>query len=155
MLSPRPSFFLSGAERLENRLWCQRQTTNCRAGRIAHSAGDGGRSGYRGRLADTDHSTLGLLLDVDFDLRDVGHAGEQIPLHVRIYHLTRVPVEDAVLVQSEVQRTDHSAIALALRSQLVDEKTAVLHHEHPLHLNDACLHIDRNLCELDATGARG
>ena len=79
---------------------------------------------------------------MDFDLRDVGHAGQQIPLHIRIHHLARVPVEDAVLVQREVQRTDHSAIALAFRGQLVDEKTAVLHHEDSLHLHDAGLHID-------------
>src|SRR5262249_15871904 len=116
---------------------------------------DGGRGGYRGRLADTDHAALRLLLDVNVDLRDVRHAREQIPLHVGIHHLARVPVEDAVLVQSEVQRTDHSSVALALGSQLADEETAVLHHEHSLHLHDTCLQIDRNLCELDATGTRG
>ena len=94
-----------------------------------------------------------LIHQHDVDLRNVGHPGEQIHLHVRIHHLAGVPIEDAILEQREVQRADDAAVDLAFGEQLVDDQPAVLHGEDPLDLDDAGFDVDVHFGELHAARA--
>ena len=84
------------------------------ADRVPHRERDRRRGRHRRRLADADDAALRLVLQADVDLRDVRHAGEQVPLHVRVDHLAGVAIEDAILEQREVQRADDAAVDLAL-----------------------------------------
>ena len=73
-----------------------------------------------------------MFVQHDVDLRHVGHAGQQVPLHVRVHHLAGDAVEDAILEQREVERADDAAVHLALGGQLVDDQAAVLNREDAL-----------------------
>ena len=76
---------------------------------------------------------------------NVGHAREQVPLHVRVHHLPGVAIEDAILEQREVERPDDAAVDLALGRQPVDDQPAVLDREDARHLDDAGLDVDVRL----------
>src|SRR5207248_2756592 len=114
---------------LENFGRRQRCTPDRRADRIPDGARNRCCRWNGWRLADADHSTFRLRFEMDLDLRDVGHAGEEVPLHIWIHHLSGVPVEDAIFIQREVDRSDDAAIALAFGRQLVQYETTILHHQ--------------------------
>ena len=59
-------------------------------------------------------------------------------------------VENAILVQREIQRANDAAVDLALGGELVDDQATVLHREDPLHADDAGLDVDVDLAELHA-----
>ena len=84
------------------------------------------------------------------DLRDVRHAGQQVPLHVRIDHLAGVAIENPILEHGEVERADDAAIDLAFRREPAHDEAAILQREDAHNFHDTGLDVDLHLGELGA-----
>ena len=151
--SIRASRFLL-LDRRQHLVRVQRQAADRRPGRVAHRVGDRRCRRDGRRLADADHAALRHVVQHDVDLRHVGHAGQQVHLHVRVHHLAGHAIEDAVLEQREVDRRDDAAVGLALRGQLVDDQPAVLDGEDARDPDDAGLDVNARLGKLHPAGPR-
>src|SRR5262249_14662394 len=107
-------------------------------------------------LADTDDAP-GLLV-VRFvgpndDLRNVGGAGQLVPLHIGVEHLTRGGVDRSFLKKPVIEAHDHTAIDLALPSQFVDDQARILDRDDLFDLYHASFDVDGNFGKLTTADA--
>ena len=88
-----------------------------------------------------------------FDLGHVGRSRDLVHLEIRIDHVPEVPIHVALFEQGVADALDDAAEDLAFGGRAVDDEAAILQGDDLVHLDDAEVTIDGDLCELHAGNA--
>src|SRR5262245_7303831 len=102
-----PSFLF---KRREHAVGSQRDRTHAHADSVGHGVRNRRAGRDRRRFAYTDDAAFVIPFaghHVDFEIADVGQSREPVKLHVRVEHLARLRIHDALFVQSKGDAHDH------------------------------------------------